>query len=405
MKARLVGRPRDLTLPVVLVDGSAAYRGDLARLLRQAAAGLTLAAYYPDLTAYLASPPAAAAALLLSDDLAGLQPELVAVGFARGAQRVVVLVTDPAAARLAALRQAGAALVFKYSPAPVLLEAVTAVPPRVAGRLQSVPGPSAPPVPLPAGPRVITVYSPAGGSGKTLLATHLAAGLARQGRRTVLADLAQFGAVAPAFRQGGQGKGLSNLASILDQDPRLAQSPRFGEYVRQAVLTVRTGGAALDLLPAPHPARADQIRAEQIEAVLRNLQALHYERIVVDTGSDLSPRTAAALTASTLVLAPVPPDFTAAFHCLQLREMLQALAVPRHRVAVVVNRWRTDVAFSLDEFRELVRLPILAVLPDAPRLAQRLGNQGRLVSGRWGLGGALARLLAAVESGAAMEVP
>lgn len=400
MKARLLGLPRGFALQLVLVDGNALYKNELQRLLRDHAYGLKLGSHYADLASWQDSAPTRVDALLLSDDLPNLHPSVVTQAFARGVQRVIILVTDPSSPILPGLRQAGASLVFKFSPGLSLAENILAVPPRVAGHTtplleqQAMLGTPADPMST---SRTVVVYSPSGGSGKTLLATHLAASYAQQKRRTALVDLAQFGGINPLLRASGSGKGFSIVASILAQEPDLANSPRFGEYLQQALLPVALGGGSVDLLPAPVPSKADQVRAEHVEAVLRTLRALQYDRIVVDTGSELGERTAVALTSATLIVVPVQPDFSAVYHCLQLRDILQTLDIPRNRVGMVLNRWRTDVAFSLEEFQELTRLPVLGMLPDAPRQAQGMTNRGKLITGRLGLAGALTRLLADIE--------
>lgn len=401
-----MGKPAGTCLNLILVDGGTEFKADLQAFLGQHDYGLVLESCYPSLETWSSARPQRAHALLFSDDLPGLAPSTVEAAFGQGAERVVILVTDPSARRLRDLRQAGAALSFKYSTGISLVETITAIAPRLSGQPASpLVAPGAVlgvPAGRAAGGRVIVTYSPVGGSGKTLIATHLAAGYAREQRRTVLVDLSQFGSTTPLLRVNSQGKGVSNLASILGADRDMAASPRFGEYLQQSLVRVAVPGGTLDLLPPPIPSRADQVTAEHVEAIIRTLRASQYDRIVIDTASEMTDRTAAAVTAATLTLMPMPPDFQAAYRCLLLRDMLGSLGVPRTGVAVVVNRWRTDTAFSIEEFRELLRLPVIGILPDAGGAAQRAANRGKLLTGRWGLAGALARLQGAVEQGRAM---
>src|SRR5262245_48413352 len=89
--------------------------------------------------------------------------------------------------------------------------------------------------------RVFTVFSPKGGTGKTVLATNLAAALARlEGRRTLLLDLdLQFGDAAVVL-------GMEPERTVADL--MIAPGKLDGEKLASYTLSHPSG---LELLPAP----------------------------------------------------------------------------------------------------------------------------------------------------------
>src|SRR5207237_3095201 len=93
--------------------------------------------------------------------------------------------------------------------------------------------------------RIVTVFSPKGGTGKTVMATNLAASLAKhQGKRTLLLDLdLQFGDAAIML-------GLEPEKTIYDLvvAPGELDSEKLAGYTTRHV-------RGLDILPAPLPPR------------------------------------------------------------------------------------------------------------------------------------------------------
>ena len=123
--------------------------------------------------------------------------------------------------------------------------------------------------------KVVTVFSPKGGSGKTMLATNLAVATARSGMRTLLVDLdLQFGdsaltlAVTPRAQRSGD---LAASAGDIDSD-------------KLAAFVSIDPRSELAVLPAPRrPEEADIVGQTVLAAVLDAARNA-YEAIVIDTG-------------------------------------------------------------------------------------------------------------------------
>src|SRR5512142_1645647 len=89
---------------------------------------------------------------------------------------------------------------------------------------------------------VLCVTNQKGGCGKTVTATHLAAGLARRGKKTLLVDLDSQAPVAPSL-------GVQPPAGLVPMVDALTQKGRAGERVLASPtpnLFVLPGDATLD---------------------------------------------------------------------------------------------------------------------------------------------------------------
>ena len=120
--------------------------------------------------------------------------------------------------------------------------------------------------------RVVTVFSPKGGTGKTVTASNLAAALAKQGRKTLLLDLdLQFGDAAIVM-------GLEPDKTIYD----LVVAPGELDIEKLAGYTAKHP-CGLDVLPAPlRPEDAELVTESKITRLLEVAREC-YETIVVDT--------------------------------------------------------------------------------------------------------------------------
>lgn len=176
--------------------------------------------------------------------------------------------------------------------------------------------------------RRIAILNPKGGSGKTTLATNLAAYYASRGLRTMLMDFDP---------QGSSSRWLRS---------------------RPATLAVVHGIAAYRLDPAM--TRSFQLRIPP-----------GTDRVVVDTPAALEPPRFAEFTRDAdAIIVPVLPsqiDIHAGAHCIE--HLLTTARVKRRedRIAVVANRVRVNtlVFRSLSRFLETLDIPFVATLRES----------------------------------------
>jgi chromosome partitioning protein len=178
-------------------------------------------------------------------------------------------------------------------------------------------------------PTTIAVANAKGGAGKTTVAVHLAAGLARAGQRTLLVDLDSqanaTGWLLPPLPSSAPGI-ADALVRGLELDKVLLEAPdRPGLWVAPA--TPALAGADLAL--------AGEVGGETLLAKALAPMADRFDVVVLDCPPNLGLSVVSALYAARWLLAPVPPSFLA---LAGLRRLEDTLARIRERLNA-----RTDV--------------------------------------------------------------
>lgn len=214
--------------------------------------------------------------------------------------------------------------------------------------------------------RVITVLGPKGGTGKTLVATNLAAGLSVQHQRAVVVDLdLQFGDVGLAM-------GLRPERTFYD----LAHSGGHPDASKlEGFLTDHRSGAAALLAPT-RPDHAAIVTPDHVRDVLRVLRRT-VPFVVVDTPPAFSPEVIAALDESTDVCVVAMLDAPSLKNTKIALETLELMGV-QARMRVVLNRSDTSVGIThADVVRILGRAP--DVLLPSSRDVVRAVNAGESI--------------------------
>src|SRR5512147_2460210 len=140
--------------------------------------------------------------------------------------------------------------------------------------------------------KIVTIYSPKGGTGCTTLAVNLALTLHNDDMRVALVDAnLQFGDVAVFMNEQGKN-------TIVDISPRVEELDR--EIVEDVMLKHAASG--LHILAAPsRPEYAEKVTSSQFAKVLEYLRHM-YEYVIVDTASLLTDITLAAIDVSDLLV-------------------------------------------------------------------------------------------------------
>ena len=207
--------------------------------------------------------------------------------------------------------------------------------------------------------RVIGVFSPKGGVGKTTIATNLAVGLGKVAPMSVVVvdlDL-QFGDIA-------SGLYLSPEHSVTD-----AVSPAASQdtLVLKAFLTVHP--ASIYALCAPdNPVEADHIAPEQVTRLLEQL-AEEFQYVVVDTAPGLPEIGLAAMEACTDVVwvsAMDIPSVRGLRSGLDILRQLDILPEGRH---VVLNMADARCGLSVEDIESTIGAPVDVSVPRSRAVA------------------------------------
>lgn len=230
-----------------------------------------------------------------------------------------------------------------------------------AGPQVSMPGkPGMAPMAVPAGSygHVITVYSPKGGSGTTMLATNLAMSLNNEDTTVLLVDgNLQFGDVAVFLNE-------QSKFSVVDLAPRVDElDPEVVESV-----IIKHAQSGVRILAAPtRPEYADNVNGDQFSKVLNYLRQM-YPYVIVDTTSMLNDITVMALDASDIVVLLATQDIPAIKNARLFLDVADSLGIHRRRILFVMNKFDKRIGITPEKVGENLKQEVNAVIPFEERV-------------------------------------
>jgi pilus assembly protein CpaE len=217
-------------------------------------------------------------------------------------------------------------------------------------------GPSGPVVagPGPERGRVITVSSTKGGSGKSVVATNLAALLAKRSSRPVVlldADL-QFGDVAVLLRLNATHTIVEAVTSMDRLDAQLLQS-----------LLVRHERSGMYVLPAPlEPSFAERVTGADVVRIVEVLREF-CAYIVVDTPAQYNDVVLALIEHSDDVVLVAGMDIPNIKNVKLGLQTLKLLSVPESKLHLLLNRANSKVKLDVAEVEKTLGLTAEALIP------------------------------------------
>ncbi len=208
------------------------------------------------------------------------------------------------------------------------------------------------------GGKVITFYSPKGGSGCTTLATNLAICLSNEETSVVIVDAnLQFGDVAVFLNEQGK-------FSILDLAPR---SDELDADIVNSV-TIKHSQSGIKILAAPmKPEQSDLVSSEQFSKVIMQLRNM-YSYIIIDTASALLDITASAINNSDLLILLTTQDIPSIKNSRLFLDETDALGFDRKRIIFVMNKFDKRIGITTEKVSENLKQEIAAVVPFEERV-------------------------------------
>jgi pilus assembly protein CpaE len=177
--------------------------------------------------------------------------------------------------------------------------------------------------------RIVTVFSPKGGVGRTTVAVNLAvAAAAELGKKVVLVDASfQFGDVGVLLNLNPKNKSIADLIPEMGGgDP---------ESVDQ-VLVGHSSGIQVLLAP-PSPEMAELITSSYLRKVLEQLRT-RYDLVVVDTSPWFQETTLNLLDLSDVILTLLTLEITNIKNMRLFLEVAEQLGYPDEKIRLVLNR-------------------------------------------------------------------
>ena len=188
--------------------------------------------------------------------------------------------------------------------------------------------------------RLVVVFAPKGGVGKSTIAFNLAAAAAGFGLKTALVDGSiQFGDLRGLLRAPRDAPSMLDLPT-----DRISESDLADVLWR--------GPADVDILLAPPRIEmAEMVLIRDLEKTLSLMRRL-YDLVIVDTGVGLDELTLALLDQADTILEIVTYDATTIRNTIAMAETFQKIGYPPSKVQYLVNRADASAGIDPSDLRQ-----------------------------------------------------
>ena len=228
------------------------------------------------------------------------------------------------------------------------------------------PGNGSAPVSMNREGKVISVFSPKGGVGTTMVAVNLAVSLQREETPVVLVDgNMEFGDVMVFVNQQAKN-------SIVDLAPRANElDPEVIEEV-----TILHSPSGIKILAAPtRPEHAENVNGEQFSKVLQYL-CNFYSYVLVDCSSSLTDVTLSAIDISDLIILVTTQEIPAIKDSRMFLDLLKPLNISRDRLMFVMNKHDKRIGIKPQKISENFKQEIKVIIPFEEKVVLPSINRG-----------------------------
>jgi len=210
--------------------------------------------------------------------------------------------------------------------------------------------------------KIITIYSPKGGVGKTTLAVNLAIAMQDSESKVLVVDAnRQFGDAGVFFYLQSK----YSLVNLMDQElePDLINS----------VVAAHASGVKVLLAP-PTPEDAELVTSSHLKKMVEGLRQF-FTYIIVDTASVLSDVELSVFDASDRIVLVATPDIPTLANIKKFFDLVEKLEYPPEKVVLVLNRVARSGGITAASVAETIKHQVkVQVLVDEKVLASI--NQG-----------------------------
>ena len=201
--------------------------------------------------------------------------------------------------------------------------------------------------------KIITVYSPKGGTGCTTLAVNLGIALHNDETRSVIVDgNLQFGDASIFINEQGKNT-ILDLVSIAEElDPEIV-----GDVM------VKHDASGVHVLAAPsRPEQAESISARDFTQVLQYLRRL-YAYVIVDTPSLLTDVVLSSIDESDIIVVVATQEIPAIKNTRLFLDLVSSMGVNRERIIFTMNRYDKRIGITPEKIGENLKVEVAVIVP------------------------------------------
>lgn len=214
--------------------------------------------------------------------------------------------------------------------------------------------------------KIITAYSPKGGTGCTTVAVNLSLALNSEDTRTVLVDAnLQFGDVAV-------------FVNVQGKNTVLELAPRVDELDVETVETtmVKHEASGLRILAAPQrPEMAEQITPDQFVKLVQFLQRM-YSYVVIDTSSILTDLILSVFDISDMIVLVTTQEIPSIKSSRLALDLFHTMGLGKEKLLFILNRYDKRIAISPERIGENLKHEISASIPLDEKVVITAVNRG-----------------------------
>ena len=214
--------------------------------------------------------------------------------------------------------------------------------------------------------KIVTVYSPKGGTGCTTLAVNLAIALNNEDTRTVLVDAnLQFGDVAVFLNEQGKNTILELAPRVDELEPDVVED-----------ILIRHEASGVRILAAPQrPEQAEKVGADQFAKVLQFLQGM-YAYVVVDTSPILTDVILSTIDISDVIVLVTTQEIPSIKNARLVLDLLKTMGVNKDRIVFAMNRYDKRIAITPERVSENLKHEISVTIPLDEKVVITAVNRG-----------------------------
>jgi len=237
-----------------------------------------------------------------------------------------------------------------------------------AARRELAPAPAPPPPPAapPQAGKIFAIFSPKGGTGRTIVAVNLAIALKMEtGKRVALVDgNLQLGDVAVMLNMSAN----KNIADLVNSSGEVD-----GDLIEE-VLQTHSSGVRVLLAP-PRPEMAELVTADLLKKVLLYLRST-YDYVIVDTWNSFQDQVLTILDLADRIVLLMTMEIPTIKNIKIFLEVADALGYSPEKILLVLNRSDSRGGISLQDIQHSIDHPIVAGIVSDGQLTTAAINRG-----------------------------
>lgn len=214
--------------------------------------------------------------------------------------------------------------------------------------------------------KIITVYSPKGGTGATTVAINLAVALRDTESTVALIDgNMQFGDVGILLNE------VSNF-SILDLVERIYE---LDKKILDDVMVLHKSSGIHILAAPPRPELAEKVTGNAFTSILEYLREI-FDYIIVNTSSYITDPCLAALDAAEVVILVTTQEISAIRSTHSFLDLWDVMGLRKDRILLTLNRYQKQRTITPEKISDRLKIPIPVTIVEDETTVYRSLNLG-----------------------------